>query len=335
MHKIKVAQIGTSLHSHGNNIFESMIRQSDLFDIVGYALPENEKEKFPERAKLFENYKELSVADILHNDEIEAVAIETEEEYLCKYAVLAAEHKKHIHMEKPGGQDLSEFEKLISLQKRNGKTFQTGYMYRYNPFVKDLLQRIRRGALGEIISVEAQMNCLHDERTREHLSRYRGGMMFFLGCHLIDLVLQICGIPDRIIPLNKSTGFSESGSTDFGMAVFEYKNGISFVKTCSLEPGGFSRRHLVVNGTKGSVEIRPLEIFTEVEDVLRSGKTEYTDLSAGWDYTGEYSESLRFYRYDEMMAEFARMINGEIVNPHTCDYELELYRTLLKCCEVN
>ena len=47
--------------------------------------------------------------------------------------------------------------------------------------------------------------------------------MFFLGCHLSDLILQIQGQPTRIIPLNKCSGLDANGE-DFGMAVFEYRN---------------------------------------------------------------------------------------------------------------
>lgn len=76
-------------------------------------------------------------------------------------------------------------------------------MYRYNPFVKELLQKVKNGELGDIISVEAQMNCMHSVNTRQWLANFPGGMMFFLGCHLIDLILQIQGMPERIIALNK------------------------------------------------------------------------------------------------------------------------------------
>ena len=56
MRKIKVAQIGTSINSHGNHIWETLKKQSDLFEICGYAMPENEKEKFPGQMKAFEGY---------------------------------------------------------------------------------------------------------------------------------------------------------------------------------------------------------------------------------------------------------------------------------------
>ena len=148
----------------------------------------------------FEGFREMDVEEILKDPEIKAVTVETEEVYLSKYALLAAQHGKHIHMEKPGGVNLAEFGALIEAVKKNQTVFHTGYMYRYNPYVTELLQRIQNGELGEIISVEAQMNCYHEQETRQWLENFPGGMMFYLGCHLIDLILQIQGKPERIIP---------------------------------------------------------------------------------------------------------------------------------------
>ena len=57
MKKIKIAQIGTSAYSHGTPIWESLVKQSDIFDVVGYALPENERERFPKNVKCFDRYR--------------------------------------------------------------------------------------------------------------------------------------------------------------------------------------------------------------------------------------------------------------------------------------
>jgi len=178
MRKIKIAQIGTSKNSHGSDIWNSLTKQSDIFEICGYAMPENEKEKFPERMKVFEGYPELTVEEILNNPEIEAVAVETEELYLTKYATMVAEHKKHMHMEKPGGTKLSDFENLIKIVKQNKTVFHLGYMYRYNPYVIELKEKIKNGELGDIISVEAQMNCIHKDDVREWLADFPGGDVF-------------------------------------------------------------------------------------------------------------------------------------------------------------
>ena len=64
MKKIKIAQIGTSANSHGNNIFNSLRKNDDIFEIAGFVLPENEREKFPEKMLDFEGYKELTLEEV-------------------------------------------------------------------------------------------------------------------------------------------------------------------------------------------------------------------------------------------------------------------------------
>ena len=139
MRKIRIAQIGTSLYSHGEGIFKNLRRFSDDFEVVGYALPENEREKFPERMGVFGDLPELTVERILNDPTIDAVAVETEEVYLLKYAQMVANAGKHIHMEKPGSQSLADFQRLVATVKEKNLVFHIGYMYRYNPLVIDLL----------------------------------------------------------------------------------------------------------------------------------------------------------------------------------------------------
>ena len=328
MKKVKIAQIGTSVNSHGNNIWCSIKKQSDIFEVMGYAMPEREREKFSDRMADFAGCPELTVDEILNNPDIEAVAVETEEPYLTKYAALAAQHGKHIHMEKPGGTVYSEFKALIDTAEKNRLVFHTGYMYRYNPYIQELMRRIKAGELGEIISVEAQMNCIHSNTVRQWLSAFPGGIMFFLGCHLVDLILQIQGKPEKIIPLNTCTGAGGVTAQDFGLAVFAYRHGRSFAKVNATEYGGFVRRQLVVAGTKKTVEIKPLEINNA--DVFTTQKTEYT--SADWHTPGSTEKSCAFDRYDTMMRSFGEYVRGLKENPWSYAYELELYETVLRAC---
>lgn len=327
MKKIKVAQIGTSENSHGNCIWESMIKQKDIFDIVGYALPESEREKFPDRARAFDGYNELTVDEILNNPEIEAVVVETEEIYLTKYALMVANAGKHLHMEKPGGVDLADFEKLVEILKSKNLTFSTGYMYRFNPKIQEALAKVKNGELGEIYSVEAHMDCKHPAEVRQWLQNFPGGMMFFLGCHLIDLIYQIQGEPEEIIPFNCSTGYDEVTANDYGMVVFKYKNGVSFAKTCDNENGGFLRRQLVICGEKGTIEIKPLEVWTEGGQYTVMNEAYSTEWLKEWDT----SKSEVYDRFDGMMRNFAEMVRGK-ENPYSYDYELGLYKLILRSC---
>ncbi len=330
MRRITTALIGLNEHSHSLPIYKCINTLGEYFDVKGYVLPENERERLPEKLCVLEGYPELTLESVLNDKSVESVIIETDEVYLTDYAIKAAKAGKHVYMEKPGGTDLAKFEELISLMKQSGKVFQIGYMYRYNPMIKDVIARVKAGEFGEITSVEAQMNCIHKPDLRNWLSTLPGGMMFYLGCHLVDLVLQICGKPEKIIPLNRATGVDGIGSTDLGLAVFEYKNGSSVIKTSACEYGGFMRRRLAVCGTKGSVEICPLEV---IEGELQyTEKTEYFVRS--WHDRGAHEKTPLFDRYRDMLVSFAKEVAGETVNPYTPDYELELYKILLKTCGV-
>ncbi len=330
MRKIKIAQIGTSRYSHGGDVFNTLKRNADVFEIAGYVLPENERKKFPERMAAYDDYKELSLKEVLNDPEIEAVAVETEEVYLTKYAIMAAKAKKHIHLEKPGSWDLNDFEELIRIVKENKTILHFGYMYRYNPIISKVIKDVQNGEFGDILTIEAEMSCFQAPTMREWLTQTPGGMMFFLGCHLIDLVLQIKGEPEKIIPYNKFSGRDGIVAKDLGMAVFEYENGVATVKTSACEMGGFSRRHLVVTGTKKTVEIRPMEMLTQGGQY--TDITEYTK-DNDWCYEGEKSRSELFNRYDDMLCSFAKMARGDMENPYTYDYELMLYKAVMKCCE--
>ena len=118
---------------------------------------------------------------------------------------------------------------------------------------------IQKGELGQILSVEAQMSRWDQPGLRQWLGNFKGGMMFYLGCHLIDLVVQIQGFPKNIIPLNTRTGIDGVDTEDLGMAVLQYENGVSLVRMGGVEIGGFDRRQLVICGSKSTLEIRPLE----------------------------------------------------------------------------
>ena len=328
MKKVKIAQIGMSKNGHSLWVWWELLKQSDIFEVVGYTFPENEREKFPSLMKNFDGYREMTVEDILNDPEIEAVAIETEEIYLTKYALMAARAGKHLQMEKPGGVELSEFEELIDTMKQTCKVFSTGYMYRFNPKIIEAMEKIERGDLGEIYSVEAHMDCFHKPPLKGWLEAFPGGMLFYLGCHLVDLIYRIQGEPSEIIPLSCSTGIDGIKSEDYGMAVFKYPNGVSFAKTCACEAGGYLRRQLVICGSRGTIEIKPLE-------VSKGGSTVYTvsgeNYSADWNTPWSVSETEPFDRYDAMMRNFAEMVRGK-ENPYSYDYELNLYRLILKAC---
>lgn len=338
MKRLKVAQLGVG-HDHAGDVMTTLRRFSDIYDVVGYAIVPEDSLNLPQftyegKRECYDGIKRLTVDELLCIDGLDAVFVETEDRALTKYALLAAKKGLNIHMDKPGGIAEEEFEELIDTVEANGAVFHVGYMYRYNPAVVKLKKDIADGKLGKILSVEAQMNCSHKFEKRNWLRDYPGGMLYFLGCHLIDLVYSIMGEPCEVIPLSCSSHVDGTTADDFGMAVFRYENGVSFARSTAIEVGGYERRQLVVIGTKGTVELKPLErfvpnrpdIFVPLTTVVRER------FSEGWYDRGNEYTTEPFGRYDAMLTAFAKYVCGEEECPTTPEYERKLHRLILRAC---
>jgi len=337
MRKIRIAQIGMNRYSHAPEVFTTLKLHPEVFDLVGYALVEDERDTCKGKLKYFEGYPELTLDEILNDPTIEAVAVETDEIHLLKYALMAAEHGKHIHMEKPGSQCFEDFEKLIDTMRQTGKVFHTGYMYRYNPLIADAIRRAQAGEFGHIYSVEAHMSRIDTKETREWFGSFKGGMMFYLGCHLVDLVMQLQGEPQAVIPLNTATGIDGVNTEDLGFAVLQYPHAVSVIRMGGTEIAGFNRRQLVICGSKRTVEIYPLEVRvmdTEREFMHYAEKNEAYIGEDGYSVR-EHSRSEDFQRYEDMLLAFASMVRGERDNPYSLDYELSLFHVILRCCGID
>lgn len=326
MKKIKVAQIGTG-HDHATASWQTINRLTDIFEVVGYAFPENDTEQYERTKAAYEGGKLLDMEELLAMRDLDAVLIETNELESTRFAQLAADRGWHVQLDKPGGESAEEFETLCRTLKSRGLVLNMGYMYRYNPEVLRLYERIGRGELGEILSVETHMDCEHPTWKRAWLGQFRGGMMFFLGCHLLDLIYRIRGMPTEIINLNSASRMEGTTSLDQGFCVLRYPNGMSFAHTFADEPAGFMRRQLVVTGTKGTAVLQPLEAYTE-NGLQITGVREATP-GKGWCYDGERRTSEPFDRYEAMIKAFASFIRGEAVNPYTYEYECTLHRIVL------
>lgn len=342
--KLRVVQIGTA-HDHAADHVDTIHTLNDIYELVGVCEPdENLREAAKKRISYdglrmsYEGVKWLSLDEILAMDDLDAVIIESSETELVEYAQKIADKGLPIHMDKPCGTDYKAFERLVETMRSKNLPLHIGYMYRYNAAVEYCRELKKAGKLGEIFSVEAHMSVLHNKSKREWLKQFQGGMMFFLGCHLVDIVYMMCGEPEEIIPMNCSTFNENVDSQDYGFAVFKYKNGISFVKTCASEVNGFDRRQIVVTGTKGTVLIEPIEERTGGPDVEEYAPAHVTFYDDGMKHQfGKAGEDIKFGpfgRYLNMMRDFSEIVKGEKENIYNYDYELAVQKMLLKACGI-
>ncbi len=328
--KVRIAQVGTG-HDHASPTIASIRKLTDDFDFVGVAEPIAEHTHNLEDISHYHGAPRYTVEQLLDMD-LDAVAIETDENYATEYAQMFADRGVAVHLDKPGSHGIASFEKMVKTLQRQNLAFQQGYMYRYNPLVNRAFEEIAAGRLGDIYAVEAHMSVRHPVEKRRWLGKYKGGMLYFLGCHLIDLVYRIQGEPEEVLPLSTSVGSDGVTSEDYGFAVLKYKNGVSFVKTCAAEYNGFERRQLVICGTKGTLELRPLERYDPDGQVTYGYYTNSENEKNPWGDSSEKWRSRPYDRYDGMMSDFAAMVRGEHENPYDYDYEMRLFRLVMRCC---
>ncbi|MDF2722187.1 MAG: dehydrogenase [Paenibacillus sp.] len=327
MKKVRVAQIGVA-HDHASGFMECIRRLSDVYEVVGVAEPDEANQRKFGGSKVYQDLRWMTVEDIFSDASIDAVLVETDDWNLVSYGLECVKAGKHLHLDKPSGESVEEYEALMAIAKQKSLIVQLGYMYRYNPAIMYMLDAVRSGKLGDIYEVNAVMNTYHPPEKREWLRHFKGGIMHYLGCHMVDLVLNVMGKPDDIVSYCEKTHFDGVDAVDRGFAIFRYKHGISTAEATSVERNGYGRRQLVVCGSKGTIEIKPLENPTRmwesyIEDVHGGNYRNYAREVAVPPITG---------RYDALMLSFAEMVRGEKPNPYSYEYELLLQRACMRAC---
>lgn len=326
MKRIKIAQIGTSETTHAAHIMTELLKQKDVFEVVGVADVDDRRGALN---PIFNEVPKLSVEEALNYPELDAIMIECDENKQIHYATLAAKKCLAIGMDKPGGDSHEDFCKLIDIVKEKELVFHINYMYRYNPAVMYAMEKVKNGDLGDIYCIEGQMNTYHGQAFRNRYGHLKGGIMRYLGCHMVDVIYQFLGAPESIVPLNAKHGEAGVEGVDFGLAVLKYKNGNSIAKVDAAEVGGAPfRRYIVICGSKGTIKIDPIEF--PVGNGYDSTKTKETYLGVG----GWVEKTFGAYgRYNRMLSEFAAMVRGEKKNPYTYESEKELHKLISMACK--
>ncbi len=325
MRKIKIGQIGIG-HNHGEGKMQAIRHFPDTFEVVGVA--ESDPAWIAKRGGLpvYAGLPWMSPDELLAMKDLDAVLVETDVWNLVPTAQRCLDAGLHIHMDKPAGEDIGAYARLLETARRRRLIVQLGYMYRYNPAVQYCREAVRRGELGEILSIDAAMCTEHPAEFRTWLKHFQGGTMFIFGCHLIDLILLLQGKPDRIVPFQKRTGLDGIDVPDNGLAILEYPRCGATGRTSSFEVNGYGRRQLVICGSRGSIEIKPLEKPTVLALTLKTYSQPYADARQIIDLPSNGD------RYDEMVFDWARMIRGEQENPYSCDHELLVQQATLQAC---
>lgn len=316
--RIKIGQIGVG-HAHASKL--SAYRASDDYEVVGLVEPDAELRKRAERQPAFKDLPWLTREQLLNTPDVQAVLVETRVRDLLDNAEACIAAGKHVHLDKPAGESLLQYRRLLQAAAGQKLLVQMGYMYRYNPGVVLLRKLLAEGWLGDVFEVDTVMSKVVPPASRRGLAEYPGGIMFELGCHIIDLVIGVLGKPQAVRAYPRHSSSLDDGLADNMLAVLEYPRATATVRSSAVEVEGFARRHFVVCGTEGTFHIQPLDnpsarmALAAAHGEFRRG---YQDVSFP-----------KYVRYAADAADMARIIRGEKTADFSYDHDLAVQETVL------
>ncbi len=319
--RIKVGQIGTT-HAHASKL--GAYRKSPDYEVVGIVQPDDKLRREAESEPAFQELKWMTREELLNVPGLQAVLVETEVCDLLDNAEVCVAAGKHIHLDKPAGESLPHFQRILDDAKRQKLIVQMGYMYRYNPGVVLLRNLLGKGWLGEVFEIEAVMSKVVDPKSRGRLLKYPGGIMFELGCHIMDLTIGVLGKPDKVTGFNRHSSPTNDSLLDNMLAVLEYPKAVATVKTSGEEVEGGARRHFTVCGTEGTLHIQPLD-NPSVRLALSKSRGDYR--SGYQDVTFP-----TYVRYLDDAADMAQVIRGEKEFGFSYEHDLHVQTAVLQAC---
>jgi predicted dehydrogenase len=318
---IKLGQIGVG-HPHAKGQMRAHRGLPD-FEIVGIVEPDARLRAEAQQDPDYAGLRWMTEDELLNTPGLQGVLVETQIEKLLDTAERCIAADKHIHLDKPAGSSLPQFERLLDNAAKKNLLVQMGYMYRTNPGVVLLREMLAEGSLGEVFEVTAAMGKGADAKDRKAWAKFSGGLMFELGGHVVDLVVGILGEPTKVTPHVQRLGADDT-LADNVVAVLDYPRAIATVKTNAIGKEGNKQRYLEVNGTKGSLRIDQLD--------APSGRL-FLSESVGKYKAGVHSLTFPAHeRYVEESKEMARVIRGEASPNYSYAHDLAVQRTLLQAC---
>jgi phthalate 4,5-cis-dihydrodiol dehydrogenase len=142
-------------------------------------------------APAYETADELCAAG-----DVEAVYIATPHRLHAQHAIAAAEHRKHIIVEKPMALTLAECDAMITAAERNGVHLIVGHTHGFDAPILKIREIVRAGELGPLamINTWAYNDYLYRPRWPEELkTELGGGIIFNQVPHQVEIVRLIGG----------------------------------------------------------------------------------------------------------------------------------------------
>ena len=330
--------IVTGILSYGmsGRVFHApFINQKSRFDLR--AIVERHEKRAQKRYPGIISYD--SVDELLNDDKIELVIVNTPNDTHVDYATKALKAGKHILVEKPFAPNSKDAQKLFDLGKELGKHVMVFQNRRWDSDFKLLKRVVERETLGELIELHVRFDRYRMDKSPKTFKEIKipgSGVLYDLGPHLLDQVISLFGKPLKSL---KIATVHRPGSEvdDFTTLILTYPKGLTVFIHASLLVANPLPAY-VLHGVKGSFQKARADVQ---EDQLQAGilpkDPEYgieppgkegliTLIKANGDREMRYREALKGDYNDLFNAVYAQIRRGEAfpVKPEEILWQMEI-----------
>lgn len=194
-----------------------------------------------------------SVEELIADDSIELIIINTPNFTHYEYAKAALNAGKHILVEKPFTATTPQAKELFALAKSVGKKIFVYQNRRYDSGYNAVKNIIASGKLGKLVEVHFRFdryrNVIGPKSFKEELVEATG-LQYDLGPHLLDQAISLFGKPEKyhkILGKNRD----QTKVDDYLHIQLSYPNDLYVFLTASMLVADI-KEAFVINGSKGS-----------------------------------------------------------------------------------
>ncbi len=139
-----------------------------------------------------------SYEDLLADPEVDAVYIPLPNAQHAPWTIRALAAGKHVLCEKPLAATAAEAEMIASAARETGKLVLEAFMYRFHPLTRKIVQLVRDGAIGPILTMRGAFSFVLDDEANVRLQPSEaGGALMDVGCYCVSFARLLAGEEPR------------------------------------------------------------------------------------------------------------------------------------------
>src|SRR5258708_3564150 len=186
--RVRAAMLGTR-HGHAAGKLKIMLASPD-YEVVCVCEPDAVARAQREADPLYRGMRWVSEDQLLGDSSIQLVVVECPVWDAIRLATQVIAAGKHLHLEKPPADAMPPFRDLVEQARRKRLLLQLGYIWRFHRGIAAAMEAARNGWLGDVYMMRGTINTDVSDEARLNFARYRGGILFELGCNQIDRVVD-------------------------------------------------------------------------------------------------------------------------------------------------